>query len=161
MATDDIPRETSVTVRGSGRGFAQEISARSHRLLADEPVANGGTDTGPTPYDLLLAALGSCASMTVALYARRKEWPLEAVRVRLSHTRIHAVDCAECEAKAGWLDRIDWTLELRGDLDRAQRTRLIEIAQMCPVHRTLRSEVYIRPPVVVDGDEAADGSTRT
>jgi putative redox protein len=161
MATDDIRHETSVTVRGSGRGFAQEISARSHRLVADEPVANGGTDTGPTPYDLLLAALGSCASMTVALYARRKEWPLEAVRVRLWHTRIHAIDCAECETKAGRLDRIDWTLELRGDLERAQRARLIEIAQMCPVHRTLRSEVYIGSPVVVDGDEAADGSTRT
>jgi putative redox protein len=98
--------------------------------------------------------------MTVALYARRKEWPLEEVTVRLWHTRIHAVDCAECETKAGRLDRIDWTLELRGDLEGAQRTRLIEIAQMCPVHRTLRSEVYIRPPTVVDGAAAADDSSR-
>jgi putative redox protein len=97
--------------------------------------------------------------MTVALYARRKEWPLEAVTVRLWHTRIHAVDCAECETRAGRVDRINWTLEFRGDLEQAQRTRLIEIAQMCPVHRTLRSEIDIPPPVVADPEPSADGST--
>ena len=99
--------------------------------------------------------------MTVALYARRKEWTLEEVTIRLWHSRIHAVDCTECETKAGLLDRIDWTLEFRGDLDLAQRARLIEIAQMCPVHRTLRSEVDIRPPAGVDGEATADGSART
>jgi putative redox protein len=90
--------------------------------------------------------------MTVALYARRKGWPLEEVTVRLSHSRIHAADCAECETKAGRLDRVDWTLRFSGDLDPAQRTRLLQIAQMCPVHRTLRSEVHIPAPALVDDD---------
>jgi putative redox protein len=146
MSSNDVPHATEVVVRGSGLGFAQEISARSHRLIADEPVSDDGTDTGPTPYELLLAALGSCASMTVALYARRKGWSLEAVTVRLSHSRIHAVDCAECETKAGRLDRVEWSLHFQGDLTAAERTRLLEIAQMCPVHRTLRSAVHIPAP---------------
>ena len=152
MSTNNVPHETEVVVRGSGLGFAQEISARSHRLVADEPVPNGGTDTGPTPYDFLLAALGSCASMTVALYARRKTWPLEQLTVRLRHSRIHATDCAECETKAGQLDRVDWTLQFSGTLTGEQRTRLLEIAQMCPVHRTLRSEIHIPAPTVVEGE---------
>ena len=96
--------------------------------------------------------------MTVALYARRKGWPLEEVIVRLSHSRIHAVDCAECETKTGRLDRVDWTLQFRGDLAPEQRTRLLEIAQKCPVHRTLRSEVHIPAPSVVDDESSADGS---
>jgi putative redox protein len=114
-------------------------------------MANGGTDTGPTPYDLLLAALGSCASMTVALYARRKEWPLEEVIVRLEHSKRHAADCADCEAEDARLDRVDWTLQLRGNLLPPQRARLLEIAQMCPVHRTLRSAIHIPAPVLVEG----------
>jgi uncharacterized OsmC-like protein len=96
--------------------------------------------------------------MTVALYARRKRWPLEEVIVRLSHSRIHAVDCAECETKTGRLDRVDWTLQFRGDLAPEQRTRLLEIAQKCPVHRTLRSEVHVPAPSVVDDESSADGS---
>jgi putative redox protein len=88
--------------------------------------------------------------MTVALYARRKGWPLERVVVRLRHSRIHAADCAECEAKAGQLDRVDWTFQFSGSLDQTQRSRLLEIAQMCPVHRTLRSEVHIPPPALVE-----------
>ena len=95
--------------------------------------------------------------MTVALYARRKEWPLEEVTIRLRHSRIHAADCAECETKAGRLDRVDWTLWFRGDLAPAQRARLLEIAQMCPVHRTLRSEVHIPVPELV-GDDASPGA---
>jgi putative redox protein len=87
--------------------------------------------------------------MTVALYARRQSWPLEAVTVRLRHSRIHALDCAECETKAGKIDRIEWTLQCDGDLTDAQRNRLLEIAQMCPVHRTLRSEVHIPAPALV------------
>src|SRR5690349_21580896 len=142
MFTHTMPHETEVVVRGTGSGFAQEISARSHRLVADEPIPNGGTDTGPSPYDLLLAALGSCASMTVALYARRKTWPLERVTVRLRHSRIYAADCAECETKTGRLDRVDWTLQFSGTLTETQRARLLEIAQMCPVHRTLQSEIH-------------------
>ena len=93
------PRE--VVVHGDAKGFAQEIVVGDHRLLADEPAAMGGTDTGPGPYDLLLAALGSCTSMTIALYARRKQWPLERVTVRLQHAKTHAQDCAECETKEG------------------------------------------------------------
>ena len=96
--------------------------------------------------------------MTVALYARRKGWSLEAVTVRLSHSRIHAADCAECETKTGRLDRVEWTLQFRGVLASAQRIRLLEIAQMCPVHRTLRSEVHIPAPSVVEGELSADGS---
>ena len=95
--------------------------------------------------------------MTVALYARRNEWPLEEVTVRLRHSRIHAADCAECESKTGRLDRVEWTVQFSGDLTAAQRTRLLEIAQMCPVHRTLRSEVHIPVPGLV-GDESGGGS---
>ena len=152
MSTYDVPHETEVVVRGSGLGFAQQISARSHRLVADEPISSGGSDTGPTPYDFLLAALGSCASMTVALYARRKTWPLEQVTVRLRHARIHAADCAECETKAGRLDRVEWTVQFSGTLTGTQRARLLEIAQMCPVHRTLRSEIDIPAPAVVEDE---------
>jgi uncharacterized OsmC-like protein len=132
-----------VVVHGSA-GFAQEIIVGSHRLTADEPVAAGGADSGPSPYDLLLAALGSCTSMTVAMYARRKAWPLESVTVRLRHSRIHAVDCAECETKEGMLDRIERDLQLAGTLTEEQRAKLLEIANKCPVHRTLVSEIDIR-----------------
>lgn len=138
--------EGHVTVRGLASAFTQTIDIRSHRIVADEPVAAGGTDAGPTPYDLLLAALGSCASMTVALYARRKGWPLQEVTVHLRHSRVHAVDCAECETNEGHIDRIDWSFQLTGELTGEQRTRLLEIAQRCPVHRTLVSEIDVRPP---------------
>jgi putative redox protein len=133
-----------VVVEGSGQGFAQEIRTGTHQLRSDEPVAEGGTATGPGPYDLLLAALGSCTSMTVSLYARRKQWPLESVRIRLRHSRVHAADCAECDQKPTLLDRIDRDIELIGPLDDAQRARLLEIADRCPVHRTLTSEIDIR-----------------
>jgi putative redox protein len=137
-----------VTVVGSSKGFAEEIAAGKHRLTADEPVEDGGTDTGPGPYDLLLGALGACTSMTVSLYARRKQWPLEAVRVRLRHSRIHAADCRDCETKEGLLDQIERDIELVGTLDDGQRARLIEIANKCPVHRTLTSEIVIRTRLV-------------
>src|SRR5918995_6082514 len=104
------PRD--VVVHGSTRGFAQEIAVGGHQLGADEPVTVGGTDTGPGPYDLLLAALGSCTSMTLGLYARRKQWPLEAVTVRLRHAKIHALDCVECDTKVGMLDGIEREVEL-------------------------------------------------
>jgi putative redox protein len=142
------PRET--VVHGSASGFAQEIVVGSHRLPADEPAALGGTDTGPTPYDLLACALGACTSMTLALYARRKRWPLEAVTVRLRHSKIHAADCADCETKDGMLDRIECDVELHGGLTDEQRTRLLEIANKCPVHRTLTSEIEIRTRLLQD-----------
>jgi uncharacterized OsmC-like protein/fermentation-respiration switch protein FrsA (DUF1100 family) len=124
--------------------FQQLVEAGKHRLLADEPAAVGGLGSGLTPYDLLLAALGACTSMTLRLYAERKALPLERVSVRLQHERIHATDCANCETAEGMLDRIDRTVRLYGDLDDDQRRRLLEIADKCPVHRTLTSEVEIR-----------------
>jgi uncharacterized OsmC-like protein len=133
----------SVVVRGSAAGFAQEIHAGSHRLHSDEPVSVGGTDTGMSPYDLLLAALGACTSMTVAMYARRKAWPLEEVTVNLRHSKIHATDCAECETKEGMLDRIERDIHFAGPLTEEQRSKLLEIANKCPVHRTLTSEIDI------------------
>ena len=131
-----------VVVRG-GRSFVQDIRAGRHRLVADEPESVGGSDRGPNPYDFLLTALGTCVSMTLRMYANRKGWPLEAVEVRLRHQKIHARDCSECETAEGKIDRIDRTIELVGDLDPAQRQRLMEIADRCPVHRTLTSETFI------------------
>jgi uncharacterized OsmC-like protein len=133
----------SVVVRGSADGFAQEILAGRHRIRADEPASAGGTDTGLSPYDLLLAALGACTSMTVGMYARRKAWPLEEVTVRLRHSKIHATDCAECETKEGMLDRIERDIHFAGPLTDEQRSKLLEIANKCPVHRTLTSEIDI------------------
>ena len=138
----------TVTVHGSTSGLAQEISVGRHRLTGDEPASAGGADTGPNPYDLLLAALGSCTSMTLALYARRKQWPLEAVTVSLRHSKIHAADCAECETRIGLLDRIERDVELHGVLSPEQRARLLEIANKCPVHRTLTAEIDIRTRLV-------------
>jgi len=134
-----------VLIRETRRGtFQQDILAGVHRLVADEPVAAGGLDSGPGPYDLLLAALGACTSMTIRLYAERKGLPLRRVEVKLRHSRIHATDCAECETREGMLDRIERAITLEGDLDAAQRARLMEIADKCPVHRTLTSEINIR-----------------
>jgi uncharacterized OsmC-like protein len=138
----------TVVVRGDASGFTQRVTVGSHELVADEPVADGGTDTGPSPYDLLLAALGSCTSMTIALYARRKQWPVHAVTVRLRHSKIHAADCEGCETREGRLDRIERDVELAGSLDEAQRAKLLEIANKCPVHRTLTSEIDIRTRLV-------------
>ncbi|PXY27906.1 bifunctional alpha/beta hydrolase/OsmC family protein [Prauserella muralis] len=140
----DGTAEGTVVVSETGDGpLGQRIEASRHVLAADEP-APIGADSGPAPYDLLLAALGSCTSMTVRMYAERKGWPLEHVSVALRHSRIHAEDCAHCETRAGRLDRIERTIRLEGDLDAGQRERLLAIADKCPVHRTLRSEVDIR-----------------
>ena len=137
-----------VIVRGGADGFAQVIHAGRHRLAADEPVSAGGTDTGPSPYDFLLAALGACTSMTVALYARRKSWPLEEVTVHLRHSKIYAADCAECETREGLLDRIERDIHFAGPLSSEQISRLLEIAEKCPVHRTLTSEIIIHSKAV-------------
>ena len=141
--TDATSAEGTVTVTGTGAGsFTQQITAGRHVLVADEPRPVG-TDAGPTPYDLLLAALGACTSMTARMYADRKGWPLAKVTVRLRHGRIHAEDCADCETKEGMVDHIERTIALEGPLDAAQRARLQEIADKCPVHRTLTSEIKI------------------
>ncbi len=135
---------TDVIVHGSAAGFTQQIQAGPHRVTSDEPVEAGGANAGPSPYDLLLSALGACTSMTIAMYARRKAWPLSSVTVRLRHSRIHAVDCAECETKDAMLDRIDLDIQLDGTLTAEERAKLLEIANKCPVHRTLTSEIEIR-----------------
>jgi uncharacterized OsmC-like protein len=137
-----------VVVRGSAAGFAQEISAGQHHLKSDEPASAGGTDTGPAPYDLLLAALGSCTSITLGMYARRKGWPLEDVTVNLRHSKVHASDCADCETKDVMLDRIERDIHLTGLLTPEQKSRLIEIADKCPVHRTLTSTIQIKTRAV-------------
>jgi putative redox protein len=141
------PSEGWVVVQGDAAGFAQDITAGVHRLRSDEPTASGGSNTGPTPYDLLLAAIGSCTSMTVAMYARRKQWPLEHVTVRLRHARSHAADCAGCESESAKLDVIERDIELKGTLADDQQSRLLEIANRCPVHRTLNSGIDIRTTV--------------
>ncbi len=123
--------------------LCSEVKANGHALVADEPAALGGNDAGPTPYDYLLAALGSCTAITVRMYADRKGWPLESVTVRVEHGRVHAKDCEECETKSGRIDRIELELEMEGPLDAEQRERLREIAAKCPVKRTLGSEVLI------------------
>jgi len=133
----------SVTVSSRGTGFVQEVAAGTHLLIGDEPVEGGGTDSGPGPYDLLLAALGTCKSITVSMYARTKKWPLERVVVRLAHSKVHAEDCQDCHTKEGMLDRIECDLEFEGPLSAEQRARLLEIASHCPVHRTLTSEISI------------------
>lgn len=137
-------RPADVIVRGHAGGFLQKITSGAHDFEADEPASVGGTDTAPTPYDYLLAALGACTSMTVGLYARRKKWPLQEVTVGLWHSRIHAKDCADCETEEGMLDRIEMDVELTGPLMPEQRAKLIEIASKCPVHRTLTSEINVK-----------------
>ncbi len=134
----------TVIVRETGNGrFQQDVLNGPHRMLADEPPSVGGTNTGPTPYGYLLAGLGACSSMTVRMYADRKKWPLERVSVSLHHDKIHATDCEECETREGKIDTIEREIELTGPLDAEQRARLLEIADKCPVHRTLHSEVQI------------------
>lgn len=137
-----------VVVTGGAAGYSQQITAGSHHLASDEPVAVGGADTGPSPYDFLLAGLGSCTSITLRMYADRKGWPLEGVRVRLRHSKIHTQDCADCETKKGKIDLIEKEIKLAGQLTEEQRTRLMEIADRCPVHRSLMSENVIRSQLI-------------
>jgi uncharacterized OsmC-like protein len=131
-----------VTVHSVGK-LRQQIDAGAHTLYADEPVGVGGDDAGLNPYELLLAALGACTSMTMLMYARRKLWPLEDVAVRLSHRRDYARDCEECDQKPVQIDVIERRITLVGTLDAAQRARLLEIAEKCPVHRTLTRTIRV------------------
>ena len=144
QAVDPGEEPRNVVVRETRNSkFQQTVSVGPHRMLADEPVAAGGEDSGPGPYDFVLAGLGACTSMTMRLYADRKSLPLERVTVTLKHSKIHAEDCAECETKAGMLDQIERVIAMEGNLDTEQRKKLMEIADKCPVHRTLTSEVHI------------------
>jgi uncharacterized OsmC-like protein len=140
--------EPPVLVRGTAADFPQKIEIGRHRLAADEPVSFGGSDTGSSPYDLLLAALGSCTSMTIGLYARKRGWPLKDITVSLRHSKIHARDCEECETEEGRVDRIELEIHLEGTLSEEQRAKLMEIAEKCPVHQTLTSEINIKTRAV-------------
>ncbi len=144
MAEAELPPPGVVIVEDRNIGpFAETVRVGTHVLSADEPVASGGTNTGPGPYDYVLAGLGACTAMTLRMYARQKNWPLQNVRVWLKHDKIHAQDCVECETREGKIDRIDREIVLEGKLDEAQRQKLLEIADKCPVHRTLTSEIRI------------------
>ena len=132
-----------VVVDSTTAKFEQQVTAGGRKFFVDEPVEDGGGDAGPTPYDLLLAALGSCTSMTLMLYARKKQWPLERVQVELGHSRDHAEDAIDCEGVARRVERIDRTLTLFGALSPEQRARLLEIAEKCPVHKTLTAKLTI------------------
>ena len=154
-ARDSHEEETTMTNSGearvmvrTGEGLCTEIEACGHELVADEPMSVGGADAGPTPYDYLLAALGGCTAMTLRMYADRKGWPLESVTVRLSQERVHAKDCEECETEEGRIDRIEREIELEGSLEEEQRRRLLEIADKCPVHRTMQTEALVKNVLV-------------
>ena len=123
-------------------GFTQEVQAGRHALIADEPIKVGGHDLGPTPYDYVLAGLGACTSMTLRMYANHKKWPLEGVEVTARHSRVHATDCEDCEPGSK-LDRFERDLVVTGPLSEEQRARLVEIANRCPVHRTLEAKAEI------------------
>jgi putative redox protein len=144
-------RAREVVVEGKGSSTTTEVRLGPHRLTGDIPAEMGGTDKGPNPYDLLLAALGTCTAMAVTGVALRKGWPVESVRVTLNHDRVYATDCAECETKEGLLDKLQRVIEIEGPLTDEQRGTLFEMAQRCPVSTTLRSEIWIesllKPPV--------------
>ena len=142
-ALDVEPGWIKVVESGEGK-FTQRLLDGRHRLLADEPVEADGDDRGPNPYELLLMALGACTTMTIRLYVERKKWSLTRIAVGLRHGRIYARDCADCETKEGMLDEIERVIEIEGPLDAEQKQRILEIADKCPVHRTLTSEVKIR-----------------
>jgi putative redox protein len=135
--------DNRIVVRTGKTGFQTEIVANGHHLIADEPIPVGGADTGPTPYDYLVASLGACTSITLRMYADRKQWPLDSIVVKLKHQKIHAEDCRQCETKEGKIDLIEREIELIGDLSPEQRERLMKIADKCPVHRTLHSEIRV------------------
>lgn len=144
VAAENLAQKDGVTVQETGEGrYQQIVTAGRHTLIADEPAGVGGLDSGPGPYDLLLAGLGACTSMTMRMYAERKALPLDRVTVKLKHARIHAKDCADCETRDGMISRIERVITIEGNLDAGQRSRLMEIADKCPVHRTLTSEIDI------------------
>lgn len=151
----------NVRIDGGRLRYVQKITVGSHVLLADEPKDVGGADAGPNPYELLLAALGACAGITVRMYAERKQWPLEEVHVELSWARVHAEDCAECDTEVRMVDGIRMEISFSGDLSEEQRRRLLEIANKCPVHRTLSSpiQIHTQPARATSGQVAPARTT--
>ena len=137
----------SVVVVGPTVGFRTEVEVGGHHLVVDEPVPVGGTDAGPSPYEMLLAALGACTAMTLRLYADKRKWPLERVRISLQHHKVHAQDCAECDRKPTKMDVVERVLFLEGALSDEQRAKLLEIAERCPVHQTLQSKIRVNTTV--------------
>jgi uncharacterized OsmC-like protein len=133
----------AVVVSAGQVKYVQDVSIGPHVLHADEPEAAGGRDAGPTPYELLLAALGTCTAITVQMYADHRKWPLRSVTARLSHARVHAEDCAQCATASPLLDRIHLAISLDGDLSDEQRRRLMHVAERCPVHNTLAAPIAI------------------
>ena|SRR6202166_1060619 len=138
----------AVIVIGGHSGLRQAISVGPHHLIADEPKTSGGSDAGPDPYELLLSALGSCTNMTLRMYADRKKWPFKEIRVALTHSKNYADDCVNCEQPAAMLDRIERLITLIGELSAEQRQRLLEIANLCPVHKSLTSRIDIQTELV-------------
>jgi putative redox protein len=148
MATNGDDGGSWVTTRVGRSGFRAEVSARSHALMADEPVSFGGTDTGPTPYEYLLAAIGTCTAMTLRFYADRKAWPLESAEVSLRQSRSHEADCEKCATEEVGISRVERRIHMVGPLNDDQRKRLLEVADRCPVKQTLARS--IRVDTVVD-----------
>ncbi|WP_370277442.1 alpha/beta fold hydrolase [Pontibacterium sp.] len=144
----DAPEGITRVSEADANSFTQDISAAGHHLIADEPASYGGSYLGPTPYQLVAAGLGACTSMTVRMYARQKQLPLEHVQVDVSHNKVHAQDCESCDQNGGKIDRFERRITLTGDLTDEQRTRLLEIADRCPVHRTLEGEIEIKTELV-------------
>jgi putative redox protein len=125
------------------KGFRTEVEVGSHRLVVDEPIAVGGADNGPTPYEFLLAGLGACTAMTLRLYADKKKWPLERANISLIHRKVHAQDCVDCVTKPAKMDVVDRVITLEGALSEEQRAKLLEIAERCPVHQTMQSRIQV------------------
>lgn len=140
---NDNTDHPQVSVHLDSEEYTSKIISGKHSLIADEPKSVGGKDLGPGPYELLLASLGSCTAMTIKMYAKRKEWDLKEVKVGLSHSKDYTKDCETCESSSSKIDIIERNIELIGNLDQKQRNRLLEIANKCPVHKTLLNEVKI------------------
>ena len=134
----------NVLVESASPEFLENVFIGRHRLQADEPLSAGGQDAAPSPYELLLAALGTCKSITARMYAKRKGWPLQGVQVKLSHTKVHAEDCVDCERTNSLIDQIEVEIKFQGELSAEQRQVLLAITEKCPVHRTLTSDLQIR-----------------
>lgn len=139
----ELKTDQQVIAHLGNKGYTTEIKAGQHRLVADEPESVGGNDFGPSPYQLVSSALGACTAITLRMYANRKNWPLDNIKVHLNHAKVYNEDCENCEDKNVKIDRFERILELEGDLDNDQRNRLLEIANKCPVHRTLHQEVKV------------------
>jgi putative redox protein len=134
----------NVSVESAAPDFLENIFAGRHLLHADEPVSAGGQDAAPTPYELLLGALGACKVITLRMYAARKRWPLERVRVNLSHAKVHAEDCVNCDSERSLIDSIEVEIQLVGELTDEQRRTLLAVAEKCPIQRTLTSQMRVR-----------------